>query len=111
MWWMFNGKGYPCTNLAPDHGPGSGSHEYGAHRHLGTLLGGSRYVVMFMDNASRLQRPYGTQDKSAPTILGVVKRFVADMGVPRAVRTDNGAKYPPNLLSLVTVTTSGSAAS
>ena len=53
-------------------------------------LGGSRYV-MFVDSASRFQRPYGTQDKSASAILGVVQRFVADMGVPRAFRTDSGA--------------------
>ena len=56
-------------------------------------LGGSRYVVMFVDSASRFQRPYGTRDKSALAILGVVQRFVADMGVPRAFRTDNGTEY------------------
>ena len=55
-------------------------------------LGGSRYVVMFVDSASRFQRPYGTRDKSASAILGVVQRFVADMGVPRTFRTDNGAE-------------------
>ena len=49
-------------------------------------LGGSRYVVMSVDSASRVQRPYGTRDKSASAILGVVQRFVADMGVPRAFR-------------------------
>ena len=42
-------------------------------------LGGSRYVVMFVDSASRFKRPYGTRDKSALAILGVVQRFVADM--------------------------------
>ena len=56
-------------------------------------LGGSRYVVMFVDSASRFQRPYGTRDKSASAILRVVQRFVADMGVPRAFRTDNGTEY------------------
>ena len=56
-------------------------------------LGGSRYVVMFVDSASRFQRPYGTRDKSASAILGVVQRFVADMRVPRAFRTDNGTEY------------------
>ena len=56
-------------------------------------LGDSRYVVMFVDSAPRFQRTYGTRDESASTILGVVQRFVADMGVPRAFRTDNGAKY------------------
>ena len=56
-------------------------------------LGGSRYVVMFVDSASRIQRPYGTRDKSASAILGVVQRFVADMGVPRAFRADNGTEY------------------
>ena len=58
-----------------------------------TSLGGSRYVVMFVDSASRLQRPYGVQEKSAAAILSVVKRFVADMGFPRAFRTDNGTEY------------------
>ena len=56
-------------------------------------LGGSRYVVMFVDSASRFQRPHGTRDKRACAILGLVQRFMADMGVPRAFRTDNGAEY------------------
>ena len=56
-------------------------------------LGGSRYVIMFVDSASRLQRPYGTRDKSAAAILVVVKRFIANMGVPRAFRSGNGAEY------------------
>ena len=42
-------------------------------------FGGSRYVVMFVDSTSRLQRPYGTRDKSAAAVLAVVKRFIADM--------------------------------
>ena len=58
-----------------------------------TSFGGSRYVVMFVDSASRLQRPYGVRDKSAAAILSVVKCFVAGMGVPRAFRTDNGTEY------------------
>ena len=33
------------------------------------------------------------REKSAAAILSVVKRFVADMGVPRAFRTDNGTEY------------------
>ena len=48
---------------------------------------------MFVDSAFHFQRPYGTRDKSASTILDVVQRFVADMEVPRAFWTDNGAKY------------------
>ena len=56
-------------------------------------LGGSRYVVMFVDSASRLQRQYGTGDKSAAAILAVVKRFIADMRVPRAFKSGNGARY------------------
>ena len=56
-------------------------------------LGGSRYVVTFVDSASRFQRPYGTRNKSASAILRVVQRFVADMEVPRAFRTDNGTEY------------------
>ena len=56
-------------------------------------LGGLRHVVMFVDSASHFQRPYGTRDKSASAILGVMQRFVADMGVPRAFRTDSGTEY------------------
>ena len=58
-----------------------------------TSLGGSRYVVMFIDSASYLQRPYGVREKSAADILSVVKRFVANIGVPRAFRTDSGIEY------------------
>ena len=62
-----------------------------------TSLGRSRYVVMFVDSASRLQRPCGGREKSAAAILSVVKRFVADMGVPRAFRTDSGLlQWPRN---------------
>ena len=56
-------------------------------------LEGSRYVVMFVDSTSRFQRRYGTRDKSALAILSVVQRFVVDMGVPRASRTDNDTEY------------------
>ena len=56
-------------------------------------LGGFRYVVMFVDSASRLQRPYGTRDQSAVAILTVVKHFIADMGVPRDFWSDNGTEY------------------
>ena len=49
-------------------------------------LGGSRYAIMFVDSASRLQHPYGTRDKRAAAILAVVKRLIADMGVPRSFR-------------------------
>ena len=48
---------------------------------------------MCVDSTSRLQRPIGTRDKSATAILAVVKRFIADMRVPRAFRSDNGAEY------------------
>ena len=58
-----------------------------------TYLGGSRYVVIFVDSALRLQRPYGAREKGAAAIFSVVKRFVADMGIPRALRTDNGTEY------------------
>ena len=56
-------------------------------------LGGSRYVVLFVDSASHFQRPYVARGKSASAILDVLQRFVANMGVPRAFRTDNGAEY------------------
>ena len=43
-------------------------------------LGDSRYVVMFVDSALRLQHMYGTRDKSASPILGGVIHFVANVG-------------------------------
>ena len=58
-----------------------------------TSLGGWRYVAMFVVSASRLQRPYGVCEKSTAAIFSVVKRFGADIGVPRAFRTDNGTEY------------------
>ena len=57
------------------------------------FVGGSRCVVMFIYSASHCQRPYGTGDKSTAAILAVVKRFIADMGVPQAFLSDNGAEY------------------
>ena len=47
---------------------------------------------MSVDSASRRQRPYGTREKSADGFASVVKRFVADVGVPHAFRTENGSK-------------------
>ena len=44
---------------------------------------------MFIDSASRLQRPYGAREKSAAIVVSVVEYFVANMGVSRAFRTDN----------------------
>ena len=66
------------------------------HRHrwaLPNFSWGSRYVVVFVDSASCLQRPFGVREKSAANIISVVKRFVAVIGVPRASRTDNGTEY------------------
>ena len=56
-------------------------------------LGGSRYVIVSVNSVSRLQRPYGTRAKSASAILVVVKRFVADIGIPGALQTDSGSEY------------------
>lgn len=53
-----------------------------------TSFWGSRYVIMFVDSASRLQQPYWVHEKSTSAILAVVKRFVSDMGVPCVFRTD-----------------------
>ena len=96
MFGVLDGEGHPRSDTALHHVPGRGSTGL---VHIDTAgpfpesLGGSRYVVMFVDSASRFQHPYGTRDKSASAILGVVQRFVADMRVPRAFRTDSGAEY------------------
>lgn len=46
-----------------------------------------------MYSTSLLQRPYGAHEKNASAIRSVMKRFVADIGVPGAFRTDNGTEY------------------
>ena len=97
MFRVVYGEGNPRADSTTHHVPGGDSNRYVVHIDTAgpfqESLGGSRYVVMFVDSASRFQRPYGTRDKSASAILDVVQRFVADMDVPRAFRTDNGAEY------------------
>lgn len=51
---------------------------------------GSRFVVKLVGSASRLQHTYC---KSATGIVAVRKRFVADIGVSREFRSENGKKY------------------
>ena len=48
--------------------------------------------MIFVDSASRLQRPYGAREKSVPAIVSVVKRLVEDMGAPRVFRIENGTE-------------------
>ena len=55
-------------------------------------------MVMFVDSASRLERPYRAREKSTAVFRSVEKRLVADMGVPRAFRTDNGTEYSNSML-------------
>ena len=48
---------------------------------------------MFVDGASRLQRPYVARENSAAANYSVVKRFVADMGVSHTFHPDHGTEY------------------
>ena len=67
------------------------------HRHRWTLSNSSRGVGVRRD--VRRQRfafeaaIRRAREKSVAAIFYVVKRFVADMGVPRAFRTENGTEY------------------
>ncbi|CAB1107700.1 unnamed protein product [Ectocarpus sp. CCAP 1310/34] len=57
-------------------------------------MDGSRYLIMFVDSASRWQRGYGMRAKS--DTLKYVKRFLADMngmGTPGCFRMDNGGEF------------------
>ena len=57
-------------------------------------LGGSVYLITFVDSASRWMRPYGMRRKSETTAY--VQKFIADtngMGKPNCFRTDNGAEF------------------
>ena len=65
-------------------------------------LGGSRYVLIFVDSVSRLQRPYGTRDKSAAAILTWEFHKLSGVTTEQSTRTI----YLSN-----TATTSGSDAS
>ena len=106
---VFDGKGEPGASCPSHDGARQEVDGSGPHRHhwpFPVFLGGSRYVVMFVDCASRLPRSYVTRDKSATTILAVVKHFIADMRVPRAFRrTDQSIR---TIHSRHTATTSGS---
>ena len=100
MFSVLDGKGEPGANCPSYDGARKEVDGACPHRHRGPFpasLGGSWYVVMFVDSASRLQRPYGTRDKSAAAILAVVKRFITDMGVLQASRSANGAEYTNHL--------------
>ena len=57
-------------------------------------MGGSVYLIMFVDSASRWMRPYGMRKKSETTTY--VRKFVADMsnmGRPHCFPTDNGGEF------------------
>ncbi|CAB1112204.1 unnamed protein product [Ectocarpus sp. CCAP 1310/34] len=63
-------------------------------------LGGSWYLVMFVDSASRWQRGYGMRAKS--DTLKFVQRFLADMngmGTPGCFRMDNGGEFTGSALT------------
>ena len=96
MFRMLNGEGNPRADSTPHHVPAAVPIEM---VHIDTTgqfqesRGGSRYVIIFVVSAFCFQSPYGIRDKSASAILGVVQRFVADMGVPREFKTDSGAEY------------------
>ena len=49
-------------------------------------IGGSEYVIMFTDSASRLMRPYGLKKKTDLPLM--VECCIADMGQPCAFRAD-----------------------
>ncbi|CAB1121534.1 unnamed protein product [Ectocarpus sp. CCAP 1310/34] len=61
---------------------------------LSDALDGSRYLIMFVDIASRWQRGYGMRAKS--DTLKFVQRFLAGMncmGTPGCFRMDNGDEF------------------
>ena len=53
---------------------------------------------MFVDSALHLQAAVRRARKERDRRFSVVKRFVADMGVPHAFRTDNGTEYSNSML-------------
>ena len=57
-------------------------------------MGGSVYLIMFVDSALRWMRPFGIENKSETTAH--VNKFIADMnhmGLPRCFCMDNGEEF------------------
>ena len=87
MFGLFSCEREPGTHSTPRDEASDATARTCPHRHRWSLpncFWGSRYVVMLVDSASRLQRSYGAREKSVTTI---------DVGVPRAFRTDNSIEY------------------
>ena len=96
MFRVLNGEGNPYADSAQHHILGIGSHWHGAYR--GTIpgiTGGLAICHHVRGQRFSLPAPVRDPGQGAFAIIGVVKRFVTDMGVPRSFRTDNGAEYTP----------------
>ena len=93
---MLGGEGYASWGAAEDDVARREAHGDREHRFGGPYeasMGGSAYLIMFVDNASRWMRPYG-MNKSETTMY--VQKFIADMnnqGRPLCFRTDNGGEF------------------
>ena len=97
MWWMFGGEGRASWGAAAD-GIAHGTPMETVHIDLAgsyeASMGGSIYLIMFVDSASRWMWPYGIMKKLETTAY--VHTFLADMnaiGRPRCFLTDNGGEF------------------
>jgi phage gp16-like protein len=54
---------------------------------------GNKYVLTFMDAMSRIIRAVPVRDISGNTVVGVLKNYYADFGIPKAILSDNGSSF------------------
>ena len=90
---VFDGKGEPGANCPSHDGARQEDDGGGPHRHRGPSPGISRGIAVRRYVRGQRLPPPAPIRKSTAAILAIVKRFIADMGVPRVFRRDNGAEY------------------
>ena len=96
MFGMFDGKGKPGANCPPHDGARQMADRADTHRHCGPFPAISRGIaVRRYVRGHRLPPPAPIRRprQECAAILAVVKRFIADTGIPRAFRSYNGADY------------------
>ena len=96
MFSMFDGQGESGASCLSHDGARQEIDGAGTQQHRGPFPGISRGIaVRRYVRKKRLPPPPSLlpREKSAAAILTIVKRFIADMGLPRAFRSDNGTEY------------------
>jgi transposase InsO family protein len=56
--------------------------------------GNEKYIISFIDDYSKFTQVYLMKNKSES--LDKLKKFIAEIGIPRELHTDNGGEYTSN---------------